>query len=468
MFFAAGESSVLEAVTHLVIQLCVILILAKLGGEIFTRYLKLPAVIGELMVGVAIGPYALGNVINLSTIIPGSDLGPLFAKPEDPTKAIGSELFSISEIAVIVLLFFVGLETNLKQFMRYARPGSVIALGGVVVPFILGVFATIAFGYADGIGSAEALFMGAAMTATSVGITARVLSEHKKLATPEGVTIMAAAVIDDILGILILTLAVGVADTGAVSVSDILIVGGKAAGFLVVWFGGGLLISKYVSKFILSLKVTGAAIAISLGLALLSSGLAESFGLAFIIGAYATGLALSGTKLAQVLAHHPPGSEEGEHRPDPPFVVLHDALVPIFFVVQGMQVDVSLFGGVIVFGLVLSGLAIVSKVFGSGVPAMGLGFNTLGSARIGFGMLPRGEVALIIAGIGLSKGVIGGELFGVTVFMTIVTTLMAPLVLQPLFSKDRSGMRSAFQERILPHALADSPEQDAEEAAKEN
>ena len=113
-------------------------------------------------------------------------------------------------------------------------------------------------------------------------------------------------------------------------------------------------------------------------------------------------------------------------------------------------------------------MAIVSKVFGSGVPAMGLGFNTLGSARIGFGMLPRGEVALIIAGIGLSKGVIGGELFGVTVFMTIVTTLMAPLVLQPLFSGDRVGMRSAFQERIMPHALADSPEQDAEEAPKEN
>ena len=467
MLFAAGESSVLEAVTHLVIQLCVILILAKLGGEIFTRYLKLPAVIGELMVGVAIGPYALGNLINLSTIIPGSDLGLLFAKPEVPTEAISSELFSISEIAVIVLLFFVGLETNLGQFMRYAKPGSVIALGGVVVPFILGVFATIAFGYADSIGSAEALFMGAAMTATSVGITARVLSERKKLATPEGVTIMAAAVIDDILGILILTLAVGVADTGAVSVTDILIVGGKAAGFLVVWFGGGLLISKYVSKFILSLKVTGAAIAISFGIALLSSGLAESFGLAFIIGAYAAGLALSGTKLAQVLAHHPPGSEEDEHRSDPPFVVLHDALVPIFFVVQGMQVDVSLFGGVIVFGLVLSGLAIVSKVFGSGIPAMGLGFNTLGSARIGFGMLPRGEVALIIAGIGLSKGVIGGELFGVTVFMTIVTTLMAPLVLQPLFSRDKVGMRSAFQESIMPHALADSPEQDAEEAPKE-
>ena len=187
--------------------------------------------IGELLIGVAIGPYALGNYINLGKIIPGSGLGTLFPKPDIPTEAISLELFSISEIAVIVLLFFVGLETNLGQFIRYAKPGSVIALGGVIVPFILGVVATIMFGYADGIGSAEALFMGAAMTATSVGITARVLSERKKLATPEGVTILAAAIIDDILGILILTLAVGVADTGAVSLTDILIVGGKAAGF---------------------------------------------------------------------------------------------------------------------------------------------------------------------------------------------------------------------------------------------
>ena len=355
MFFSEGESTVLEAVTLLVIELCVILILAKLGGEIFTRYLKLPAVIGELMVGVAIGPYALGNYINLGWLIPGSGLGPLFPRTEDITEAVSPELFSISEIAVIVLLFFVGLETNLGQFVRYAKPGSVIALGGVVVPFILGVVATIAFGYADGVGSAEALFMGAAMTATSVGITARVLSERKKMATPEGVTIMAAAVIDDILGILILTLGRGCRRYGCGLCHRHTHCRGKAAGFLVVWFGGGLLISKYVSKFILSLKVTGAAIAISFGIALLSSGLAESFGLAFIIGAYAAGLALSGTKLGQVLAHHQPGTEEGEHRRDPPFVVLHDALVPIFFVVQGMQVDVRLFGGVIVFGLVLSG-----------------------------------------------------------------------------------------------------------------
>ena len=439
MLFSGGESDVLETVTHLVFQLAVILILAKLGGEIFTRYLRLPAVIGELMVGVAIGPYALGDFIDLGAIIPGSGLGKLFERPEIPTEAISPELFSVSTMAVIVLLFVVGLETNLTQFMRYARPASVIALGGVIVPFLFGIYATVLFGYADSIGDPKALFMGAAMTATSVGITARVLSERRKLDTPEGVTILAAAVIDDVLGILALTVAVGVADSqvilggvviekGEVSIGAVLDVGWKALAFLGVWFGGGLLVSKYVSRFIMSLRVTGAGIAIALGLALLASGLAESFGLAFIIGAYATGLALSNTPMAKEL--------------EAPFSELYNALVPIFFVVQGMQVDVTAFGNAIGFGVTLSVLAIVSKVFGSGLPALGLGFNTIGSARIGFGMLPRGEVALIIAGIGLTKGVIGTELFGVAIFMTIVTTLLAPIVLVPLFNRDVPGTRA--------------------------
>ena len=174
--------------------------------------------------------------------------------------------------------------------------------------------------------------------------------------------------------------------------------------------------------------MTGAGIAIVLGLAFLASGLAESFGLAFIIGAYATGLALSNTEMSRELKE--------------PFSALYNALVPIFFVVQGMQVDVTAFGNALGFGLTLSALAIVSKVFGSGLPALGLGFNAIGSARIGFGMLPRGEVALIIAGIGLTKGVIGVELFGVAIFMTIVTTLLAPIVLVPLFARDVPGTRS--------------------------
>ena len=356
MLFSGEEKDITEIVTLLVFQLAVILIFAKLGGELFTRYLKLPAVIGELLIGVVIGPFALGNLIDLGAIIPGSGLGTLFAKPDVPTDAISSELFSVSEIAVIVLLFVVGLETNLGQFVRYSRPASLVALGGVILPFFMGAYATILFGHADGLGDPAALFMGAAMTATSVGITARVLSDRGKLGTPEGVTVLAAAVIDDVLGILVLTVAVGVAETGEVSVLDVLKVGGKALLFLLVWFGGGLFVAKYVSRFIHSLKVEGAGIAIALGLAFLSSGLAESFGLAFIIGAYATGLALSNTELSETL--------EG------PLSSLYNALFPIFFVVQGMQVDVTAFSNAIVFGVVLSGLAIISKVLGSGVPGV--------------------------------------------------------------------------------------------------
>ena len=216
MLFSAGESDISEIVTTLVFQLAVILVLAKLGGEVFTRYLRLPAVIGELLVGVAIGPFALGDLIDLGTIIPGSDLGRLFEKPAVLTEAISLSFFSISQLAVVVLLFVVGLETNLGQFFKYVKPGSLIALGGVLLPFFFGVYATILFGFADSISDPEALFMGAVITATSIGVTARVLGERGKLNTSEGVTIIAAAVIDDVLGILILTVAVGVADRGEV------------------------------------------------------------------------------------------------------------------------------------------------------------------------------------------------------------------------------------------------------------
>ncbi len=428
MLLSTGEGTITHIVTLLVLQLAVILVLAKLGGELFTRYLKLPAVIGELLVGVTIGPFALGDLIDLGTIIPGSDLGKLFEKPGVPTDAISSELFSVSELAAIVLLFVVGLETNLNQFVKYARPALVIALGGVLFPFFLGVYTTVWFGFAHGLADPTALFVGAAMTATSVGITARVLSERGKLDTPEGVTILAAAVIDDILGILALTVAVGVAETGHVSAIEVLDVGWKAIAFLGVWFGGGLLVARYISRFILSLRVIGAGVAMALGLAFLASGLAESFGLAFIIGSYATGLALSNTNLARVL--------------EEPLVAVYNAFVPIFFVVQGMQVDVFAFGDAIGFAIVLTIFAILGKVLGSGGPALGVGFNLMGAARIGYGMLPRGEVALIIAGIGLSNGVIGHDVFGVAIFMTIVTTLMAPLVLVPLFNRDTSGLRS--------------------------
>ena len=422
------EDDFVKHVEHLVIQLAFILAAAKVGGEICERYLKIPTVLGELAMGTLIGPFALGGVAIFG-------LGPLFSiRDGNDALPVSLELFSVSQIAAVVLLFTAGLETDLKQFRRYAAPASIVAIGGVVAPFALGAGATMLLKPAGLEGDTllyAALFMGAVMTATSVGITARVLGDMHKLDSPEGVTIMAAAVVDDVLGILVLTVVVGIATPGEeLSASGIALIGAKAVGFWLTLMIGGILASKYISRAFESLRVSGASVALAMALALLASGLAESFGLAMIIGAYSIGLALSDTHLKEKIER-------------PIMEGLYPALVPVFFVVMGMLVDVSAMGGTIVFSLIITLLAIISKVVGSGLPALAVGFTKAGSMRVGIGMLPRGEVALIIAGVGLSRGVIGSEMFGVSILMTVVTTFMAAVLLTPAFRKGGPGRRGS-------------------------
>ncbi len=424
------EEDFVKHVEHLVIQLAIILAAAKVGGEICERYLKIPTVLGELAMGTVIGPFALGGVAIFG-------LGPLFSLREGhDALPVSLELFSVSQIAAVVLLFTAGLETDLKQFRRYAAPASLVALGGVLAPFALGAGATMLLKPAGLEGDTllyAALFMGAVMTATSVGITARVLGDMHKLDSPEGVTIMAAAVVDDVLGILVLTVVVGIATPGEeLSTSGIALIGAKAVGFWLTLMIGGILASKYISRAFESLRVSGASVALAMALALLASGLAESFGLAMIIGAYSIGLALSDTHLKEKIER-------------PILAGLYPALVPVFFVVMGMLVDVSAMGGTIVFSLIITLLAIISKVVGSGLPALAVGFTKAGSMRVGIGMLPRGEVALIIAGVGLSRGVIGSEMFGVSILMTVITTFMAAVLLTPAFRKGGPGRRGSSE-----------------------
>jgi len=321
-----------------------------------------------------------------------------------------------------------GLETDLRQFLRYAKPASLVALGGVILPFGLGAGLTVAFGFADSITDVRALFVGAVMTATSIGITVRVLGDLRRLTTPEGVTILGAAVLDDVIGILILTIVVGLGDTGEIVPSEVGLVALKVFGFWLALTGIGILLASRISALLMSFKVSGAAVALALAIAFLASGLAESFGLAMIIGAFSIGLALSGTDLAHAL--------------DEPLRAVYSALVPIFFVVMGMLVDVSALSGVVTFGLVITVAAVIGKVAGSGLPALGVGFNPMGAWRIGIGMLPRGEVALIMAGIGLSKGIIGQDLYGVAILMTIITTAIAPPVLALSFRSEAAGART--------------------------
>jgi len=412
-----------QLVVKLVFQFSIILFAAKIAGEFTERILKQPGVLGELAIGILIGPYALGSKISIPTI------GILFPLNEGGVAQIpiSPELYSIAQIAVIVLLFVAGVETDLQAFLRYARPATLVAVGGVVFPFVFGDVATVLLGFADRFMDPVALFMGAALTATSVGITARVLSDLNKLNTPEGVTILAGAVVDDVLGILILAIVVSIGVTGAVSLGKISLITLKAVGFWIILMTVGILTADYIAKILKIFKASGAWLTLAFALGLLFSAIAEMFGLAMIIGAYAIGLSLSKTDIRDELVKN--------------LMPLYHAVVPVFFVVMGMLVDLRAVTHALLFGIILTLLAILGKVAGCGIPALAVGFNKLGSWRIGFGMLPRGEVALIIAGVAITKGVIKPDMYGVAVLMTMVTTLMAPVVLVPLFKKKKSGLR---------------------------
>jgi Kef-type K+ transport system membrane component KefB len=422
----------LAVVAELILLLAVILVAAKVGGEVSERYLKIPPVLGELGAGILISPFLLGGIHWFGG-------GAIFEVAHDGSGLpVEPQLFFVAQLAAVVLLFEAGLETDRHKFMKYVRPATAVAAGGVILPFLMGFAATVLLGFADMDsieGMIPALFVGAIMTATSVGITARVLADIRRLDSPEGVTILAGAVVDDVLGIIILAIVVGIAEEGTVTAGSIGVIFLKAVGF---WLGLmiiGSIVSKYISNFVLWFKSAGAALVLALALAFIASAVAEIyFGLAMIIGAYTMGLALSSTEL--------------KHQVEDSMRSVNNFLVPIFFVVIGMQVDFTAFGAgetslgsALLFAFVLTVFAVISKVVGAGLPALFVGFNRIGATRVALGMLPRGEVALIVAGIGLTSGVIGQDVFGVAIVMTVVTTVLAPVFLIPAF-KGGSGLKN--------------------------
>jgi Kef-type K+ transport system membrane component KefB len=424
----ASGHSITHLMMLLIIQLSVIIISAKVGGFLFQRFLKMPSVLGELASGMLIGPYALGGMFE----IPG--IGTLFA--EHMGFAASAELYGIATLASIILLFLAGLETDLAAFLRYSVVGSFVGLGGLVAAFVLGDLCAVLWP-GNGIHSfmdPAALFLGVISVATSVGITARILAEKRKMASPEGVTILAGAVFDDVLGIVTLAIVMGLAKVGmgggVVNWGAIGWIALKAIGFFVVVTSLGLVFARKITGAIKQFRSREMMVSTCFGLALLLAGLAEMAGLAMIIGAYIMGLALSRTDLAHEIEHHLEG--------------VYNILVPIFFCVMGMMVDFAAMKPVLVFGSVYSLLAVVAKVLGCGLPAYAMKFNLRGSLRIGLGMLPRGEVALIVAGIGLASGIIDQGIFGVSIMMTVVTTMLAPPLLVKSF-EGGSGLRKEME-----------------------
>ena len=453
-----------EEMMFLVLQIGIIIFAAKVGGAIASM-MKLPSILGELAAGIVIGPWALGGIGFCPDTFNGLFKDGLFhgaalremAAHGHTFDATSPALYGIATLASIILLFLSGLETNLKMFLKYSFVGSMVGVGGVLVSFAFGdlcavwllpqFFETFAdlksMPLAQAITQATPLYMGIMSTATSVGITARILSEKKKMDSEEGTTIMAGAVIDDVLGLIVLAIGNGIiaANVGAKAAAEGAAAGGmdwgniglvalKAFG---VWLGAtaiGVLAARYIAKFLKRCFKSPVVIAtMAFGLALVLAGFFEMMGLAMIIGAYVMGLALSRTDLKHPITEM--------------LTPVYTFLVPVFFCAMGMMVDMSALCSkpVLIFGGIYTALAVLAKVLGCMIPSICCGFNFLGGLRIGAGMVPRGEVALIIAGIGLSAGYLTQEIFGIGILMTLVTTVVAPPALVGLFAPKAKGVR---------------------------
>ncbi len=426
----SGHEGIVERMPNLVMQLGILILAARLGANLVEKF-HIPGVLGELLIGIIIGPYLLGGIP-----IAGFPQG-LFASG-NADFPLQPELYGIAIIASIILLFLSGLETDLSLLIRFSVAGTVIGIGGIVFSFLFGSLTAMFFLHAP-LMDPKCLFMGIMSTATSVGITARILSDQKKMDTPEGVTILAGAVIDDVLGVVLLAVIIGISVAGrsgkTLQWSSIGLIAFKEIG---IWLGCtalGLYFARKLGGFLKWFKNRIVFSVLAFSLALVVAGLFERAGLAMIIGAYVVGITLSKTDISVTI-------QETLH----PLKVF---FVPVFFTVMGMLVDLrALF---IPSTMVFSGIyalgAILAKYLGCGIPALGLKFNLRGANRIGLGMVPRGEVALIIASIGLSYGFLADpeyNVFGIAVFMTLITTLAAPPLLNKALRSPQKGVKDSL------------------------
>lgn len=373
----------------LLLQLFTIFVCAKICGEIFERLL-LPAVLGEILAGILLGPYAAA-IINPSDII-----------------------ISLAEIGAVFLLFTVGLETSPHDLIRIGRRSLNVAIAGIVLPFCAG------FLYLKLRNEAthEAVFVAAAMVATSVGVTARVLQDLQVLKSRAAQIILGAAVFDDILGMVLLAIVVSISSGTGVHWVHLGVVIAEAVGFAIfmIYFGPGMV--GRMRPGLQRLSTRDAPLMLALATCLLLSVAATKIGMAAIIGAFFAGL---------IFADYSP-----EWGLRPRVYGINEFLAPFFFFTMGARLDLHVFrGSVIVVAVIISLLAVVTKVVGCGLPMLKDGLQE--ALKVGVGMTPRGEVALIVALIGLQMDMVSQRAYAIVIFMTAVTTLISPPLLRYLF-----------------------------------
>ncbi len=414
--------------TVLAVQLGIIIFAARAFGSVFRR-VGLPSLVGELVAGIVIGPYLLGSV-PVPFLVDGVFPLVIGAVP------VTTELYGFATIAAIIMLFTTGLETDLAMFLRFSVKGSVIGVSGAFLAFVLGAVA-ISVGMGLGMGAPQSIFLGVLSMAASVGIPARILSESQSIDSPEGVTIISSAVVQDVLAIVGLAVALGViaateSGNGGIEWVEVARIFFLAIGVWIGFTALGLIFARRIGEFLKGFKSATVFSVLALGLSFLLAGIFEMSGLAMIIGAYVMGLTLSKTDIAYVI----------QENMEP----LTAFFVPIFFTVMGMLVNIwVLFSwDVLLLGLSFAIASNIGKLVGSGGPALLMGFNKLGALRIGSGLVPRGEVALIIAGIGVSGGILDARLFGVAVLLVLLSTIAGSPNLKKIMERDGVGTRKKF------------------------
>ncbi|MEK4911973.1 cation:proton antiporter [Bacillus sp. FSL E2-8887] len=379
-------------------QIALILLSTKLAGDLSVR-LGQPSVLGKLIVGIVIGPALLGWIEN-------------------------SELLTqLSNVGVILLMFMAGLETDLEELNANRNSSLAVALGGIVLPFVGGYIAGLVVGMEQG----NAVFLGLLLCATSVSISVQTLRDLGKMKTRESTTMLGAAVFDDILVVILLAFAMSFLGTDDVNLTMVILkkVVFFASIILIGWKGVPA-IMRWLSPLRVSESIVSAALIICFSFAYFG----ERLGIAGIIGAFAAGIAISQTNY----------KHEVEKKVEP---IAYAMFVPIFFVSIGMNITFDGIGDQIWFILALTVIAVFTKLIGCGFGARMTGFDAKSSAIIGAGMVSRGEVALILAGTGLSSGLLAQDYFTAIVIVVILTTMVTPPMLKYTFGAKDKAMKAS-------------------------
>ncbi len=392
-----------------IIGVGILLFAAKLMAELFLR-LKLPIVLGELIAGMIVGPFALGGL----QIIDGKQL-----------LQINDEIRILGEMGAIVILFMAGLEMTPKEFLKGGKAAFVVGTLGVVIPFFVGLTVFQLFGF----DALQSMLIATALTATSIAISIQVLSEFGKLKTPEARLIIGAAIIDDILAIAVLSVVTSIAgsDGGVadIDITQVTITILQVLGFFAIMLiVSVVVIPKIITPRIWKAKgsVEGIATAAFFG----AAALAGSIGLSPIVGAFAVGMALSTSKVFDKIENY-----VGK---------IGLIFAPLFFAIIGAQVDLRAVDlNILVLSAVIVVVAVTTKLFGCGLPAMYFLKSKQKGMRVGIGMISRGEVGLIVAGVGITAGILTSEVYSTIIIMVVVTTIITPIWLKIEYRKEQKN-----------------------------